>query len=50
MACTEQPDLDKRIRCQTAVWNAIQKEISTLRLIHWYDMFRKIYLSSSAPA
>jgi hypothetical protein len=30
MVCTEQPDIEKRIRCQTAVWNAIQKEISAM--------------------
>ena len=29
-ACTEQLDLDKRIRCQTAVWNAIQKEMAAM--------------------
>jgi hypothetical protein len=29
-ACAEQPDLDKRIRCQTSVWNAIQKEMSAM--------------------
>jgi len=29
-SCTEQSDLQKRIRCQTQVWNTIQKEIAAM--------------------
>jgi hypothetical protein len=30
MECAQQADLDKRIRCQDAVWDAVQKEISAM--------------------
>jgi ABC-type multidrug transport system fused ATPase/permease subunit len=29
-ACAEQPDPDKRMRCQSRVWNTIQKEVAAM--------------------